>query len=247
MSKRSGSNGPSRASGSTAKGSSGRGTGDRGLFVKVKTAKKRSNSSARWLERQLNDPYVRRAKQDGYRSRAAYKLLEIDDKHRLLAPGKRVVDLGAAPGGWCQVAVERTRSTDEDPLVVGIDYLGMEALAGVLLLEKDFLDEDAPDQLRDALRGHAADLVLSDMAAPTVGHKQTDHLKIMYLAEVAHDFARQVLAPGGHFLAKVFRGGTEVDLLKLLKQDFTSVAHVKPNASRKDSAELYLLAKGFRA
>jgi len=236
----------SRKPGSGAKGSSGRGTGDRGMFVKVKTARKRSNSSARWLERQLNDPYVRRAKAEGMRSRAAYKLLDIDDKHKLLGKGKRVVDLGAAPGGWSQVAADRTGSTPDKPTVVAIDYLGMEPLPGVVILEKDFLDDDAPDLLREALGGHNADLVLSDMAAPTIGHKQTDHLKIMYLCEVAYDFAAQVLKPGGHFMAKVLRGGTEGELLQMLKRDFRSVAHVKPPSSRSDSAELYLLAKDFK-
>lgn len=226
--------------------SGARGSGDRGMYVKVKTAKKRSNSSARWLERQLNDPYVRRAKAEGMRSRAAFKLIDIDDKHQLLGPGKRVVDLGAAPGGWSQVAAERTQSTSDNPLIVAIDYLGMEPLPGVTVLEKDFLDDDAPALLMEALGGHRADLVLSDMAAPTTGHKQTDHLKIIYLCEVAYDFARQVLTPGGSFMAKVLRGGTEGDLLAMLKRDFKTVAHVKPPSSRSDSAELYLLAKGFR-
>lgn len=236
----------SGATGRGAKGSGIRGSGDRGLYVKVKTAKKRSNSSARWLERQLNDPYVRRAKAEGMRSRAAYKLVDIDDKHRLLGPGKRVVDLGAAPGGWSQVAAARSGSTSDQPLIVAIDYLGMEPLPGVIILEKDFLDDDAPGLLIEALGGHQADVVLSDMAAPTIGHKQTDHLKIIYLCEVAYDFARHVLKPGGAFMAKVLRGGTEGDLLAMLKKDFQTVAHVKPPSSRSDSAELYLLAKGFR-
>ena len=224
----------------------GESRGGRQIKQRLRTAKKRTPSSQRWLERQLNDPYVQRAKAEGYRSRAAFKLLEIDDKHKLLKPGLRVVDLGAAPGGWCQVAAKRTGSTDADPLVVGIDYLGMEPLAGVVLLEKDFLDDDAPDALRAALGGHEADLVLSDMAAPTTGHKKTDHLRIMHLCEVALEFAREVLAPGGAFLAKVFQGGTEHTLLADLKRDFSAVMHVKPGASRSDSAELYVLAKGFR-
>ena len=219
--------------------------GDRNLRVRVKTAKRRSNASARWLDRQLNDPYVKRAKVDGYRSRAAYKLLEINEKQKILQKGIRVVDLGAAPGGWCQVASKIIGSTADDPRIVAIDYLDMEPIPGVTFLKKDFLDDDAPDLLREALGGQA-DLVLSDMAAPTTGHRQTDHLRIMHLCETAALFAREVLAPGGAFLCKVLRGGTENQLLADLKRDFTSVAHVKPAASRSDSAELYLLAKGFR-
>lgn len=225
---------------------SGRGRGDRGMFERVKTARRRSNSSTRWLQRQLNDPYVRRAKIDGYRSRAAYKILEIDDKHNLLKPGLRIVDLGAAPGGWCQVAAARTGSTDADPRIVGIDYLEVEPLPGVTLLLKDFLDDDAPDALRAALGGHMPDLVLSDMAAPTTGHRQTDHLRTTHLFEVAALFASENLAPGGAFLSKVFRGGTENELLAGLKRDYQSVHHIKPPASRKESPELYVLAKGFR-
>jgi 23S rRNA (uridine2552-2'-O)-methyltransferase len=223
-----------------------RGVGGRSLKVRVKTARKRTQAQTRWLERQLNDPYVRRSKAEGFRSRAAYKLIEIDDRHRLLKPGARVVDLGAAPGGWCQVAAARVGSTDADPRVVGIDYLPMDPLPGVVVLQKDFLDDDAPEALRAALGGHAADVVLSDMAAPATGHKKTDHLKIMHLCEVAAEFARAVLSPGGAFLAKVLRGGTEHTLLADLKRDFAQVMHVKPPASRQDSAELYLLAKGFR-
>lgn len=225
---------------------SGRGRGDRGMFERVKTARKRSNSSTRWLQRQLNDPYVRRSKIDGYRSRAAYKLLEIDEKHKLLKPGQRIVDLGAAPGGWCQVAAVKTGSTDADPLIVGIDYLEVEPLPGVVLLLKDFLDDDAPEALLQALGGHAPDLVISDMAAPTTGHRQTDHLRTTHLFEVAALFARENLAPGGAFLSKVFRGGTENDQLSELKRDYQTVHHIKPPASRKESPELYVLAKGFR-
>lgn len=225
---------------------SGRGRGERGLHQRVKTAGKRKESSTRWLERHLNDPYVRRSKIDGYRSRAAYKLLEIDEKHKLLKPGIRVVDLGAAPGGWCQIAADVTGSTDENPLVVGIDYLDVEPIPGVTLLKKDFLDDDAPQALMEALGGHKPDLVLSDMAAPTTGHRKTDHLRTTYLFEVAADFARENLAPGGNFLSKVFRGGTENELLRQLKQDYQSVVHVKPPASRQESPELYVLAKGFR-
>ncbi len=188
--------------------SQGKGDGSRALHVRVKTARRRTASSTRWLQRQLNDPYVRRSKADGYRSRAAYKLLEIDEKHKLLKPGQRIVDLGAAPGGWSQVAAAHIGSTDDDPKVVAIDYLEMDALPGVVVLQKNFLDEDAPAVLVAALGGHKADLVLSDMAAPTTGHKKTDHLRIMHLCEIAAEFARDVLAPGGAFLAKVFQGGT---------------------------------------
>lgn len=222
------------------------GSGRRALRVRVKTAKRRKASSTRWLERQLNDPYVARAADEGYRARSAYKLIEIDDRFRLLAPGRRVVDLGAAPGGWSQVAAARVRSTDAEPLVVAIDYLDMDAIPGVTVLKRDFLDDDAPDALRAALGGQLADVVLSDMAAPTTGHRQTDHLRTMHLCETAADFAATVLRPGGHFVAKVFRGGTEGELLARLKREFTSLHHVKPPASRSASVELYLVALGFR-
>lgn len=225
---------------------SGRGKGARNLSVRVKTARGRKLSSTLWLERQLNDPYVAASKRDGYRSRAAYKLLEIDEKHKILKPGLRVVDLGAAPGGWCQVAADRVKSSPEAPLVVGIDYLGMDSLAGVTLLEKDFLDDDAPDALFAALGGHKADIVMSDMAAPTTGHRKTDHLRTAHLFEVAAYFAEEALAPGGVFLSKVFRGGTENEMLSMLKKQYQSVAHIKPPASRKTSPELYVIAKGFR-
>ncbi len=223
-----------------------KGTGDRGFNVKVKTSAGRRESSTRWLHRQLNDPYVRRAKMDGYRSRAAYKLIEIDDKHKLLKPGYRVVDLGCAPGGWCQVAAQRVQSSVDAPKVVGIDYLDMDHVRGTTFLMKDFLDDDAPDALLAALGGQKPDVVLSDMAAPTTGHKQTDHLRTTHLFEIAIDFARQNLVPGGSFLSKVFRGGTEHALLNDLKREFKSVAHLKPPASRKESPELYVIAKGFR-
>lgn len=216
------------------------------LRVRVKTSAKRSTSSARWLERQLNDPYVAASKREGFRSRAAYKLIEIDDKYRILKPGQRVVDLGAAPGGWSQVAADRVKSIDGRGQVVAIDYLGMEPLAGVEIVQLDFTDESAEQKLKGLLRGGAADVVLSDMAAPTVGHAKTDHLRIMGLAEAAAVFARDVLTPGGAFLCKVFQGGTEKDLLDLLKTSFAVVRHVKPPASRSDSAELYVLASGFR-
>ena len=224
----------------------GRGGEGRGLKVRVKTARKRSAASTRWLQRQLNDPYVARARREGWRSRAAFKLIEIDDRYRILKRGKRVVDLGAAPGGWSQVAARRTGSTDADPRIVAIDILPVAAIAGVVILEKDFLDEDAPDALRAALAGAGADVVLSDMAAPTTGHRKTDHLRTVHLFEVAAEFARQVLVPGGVFLAKVFRGGTEGALLGELKRDFARVTHVKPPASRSKSPELYVLARGFR-
>ncbi|WP_299813251.1 RlmE family RNA methyltransferase [uncultured Roseibium sp.] len=222
-----------------------KGTGDRGLHVKVKTSAGRRESSTRWLSRQLNDPYVRRAKIDGYRSRAAYKLIEIDDRHKVLKPGYRVVDLGCAPGGWCQVAAHRVQSSLDAPKVVGIDYLDMDHVRGVTFLKKDFLDDDAPAALMEALGGKP-DVVLSDMAAPTTGHKQTDHLRTTHLFEIAIDFARRNLVPGGSFLAKVFRGGTENSLLLDLKREFKTVSHLKPPASRKESPELYVIAKGFR-
>lgn len=215
------------------------------LRTKVKKKRGLKESSRRWLERHLNDPYVQRSKAEGYRSRAAYKLIEIDDRYQLLKPGQKVIDLGAAPGGWCQVAVARTKSTEESPSVVGIDYLEMDAVPGAVILMKDFLDDDAPALLEEALGGKP-DIVLSDMAAPTTGHKRTDHLRTMHLVEIAADFAMQVLKPGGHFLAKTFQGGTEADLLARLKQSFVAVHHVKPPASRDESVELYLLAKGFR-
>jgi len=219
--------------------------GGRSINQHVRRKQKLKPSSRRWIERQLNDPYVQRAKREGMRSRAAYKLSEIDDRHAILTRGARVIDLGAAPGGWCQVAVERTGSTPEEPLVAAIDYLGMDPVPGVTVLEMDFLDDDAPGRLIEALGG-APDVVLSDMAAPTVGHRQTDHMRTMHLVEVAAEFAIDVLEPGGHFLAKTFQGGTEKALLDRLKNHFGKVIHVKPDASRAESVELYLLAKGFK-
>ncbi|WP_436640607.1 RlmE family RNA methyltransferase [Microbaculum sp. FT89] len=217
------------------------------LKVRVKTAKRRSTASTRWLQRQLNDPYVAKARSEGYRSRAAYKLAEIDDKYRFLKPGGRIVDLGAAPGGWSQVAAERVGSAEGkgQGKVVAIDILEMDPVPGVDVLHLDFLDDTAPERLREALGG-PADVVLSDIAPPTTGHKQTDHLRIMGMCETALEFAREVLAPGGTFLAKVLRGGTEAQLLNDLKRDFDKVRHVKPPASRADSAELYVMATGFR-
>lgn len=220
------------------------GRGERTLKVRVKKPRSRSHSSQLWLERQLNDPYVARAKREGYRSRAAFKLAEIDDKHRFLKAGGRVVDLGAAPGGWSQVAAARVGAPGKGR-VVAIDILEMDPVPGVDFLALDFLAADAPERLK-ALLGGPADVVLSDMAANATGHKRTDHLKIMALAEAAAEFAREVLAPGGAFLAKVLQGGTETALLAALKRDFAAVRHVKPQASRADSAELYLLATGFR-
>ncbi|QDZ00361.1 RlmE family RNA methyltransferase [Nitratireductor mangrovi] len=220
-------------------------TGGRALKARIKRKSGLKASSRRWLERHLNDPYVHRSKAEGYRSRAAYKLIEIDDRHKLLKPGAKVIDLGAAPGGWSQVAAARTGSEPDAPGVVAIDYLGVDPIAGVTILEMDFLDDDAPARLLKAL-GSAPDVVLSDMAAPTTGHKRTDHIRTMHLCEVAADFAVKVLRPGGHFLAKTFQGGTENALLTMLKQNFASVHHVKPPASRDESVELYLLAKGFK-
>jgi 23S rRNA (uridine2552-2'-O)-methyltransferase len=219
--------------------------GMRVLRTKIKKKSGLKESSRRWLERHMNDPYVQRSKADGYRSRAAYKLIEIDDKHHLLKPGMRVIDLGAAPGGWCQVAAVRTKSTADAPHVVGIDYLEMDAVPGAEVLLMDFLDPEAPTKLAEALGGEP-DIVLSDMAAPTTGHRRTDHIRTMHLCEVAADFAMSVLRPGGHFLAKTFQGGTEGGLLDALKRNFRSVHHVKPPASRDESVELYLLAKDFK-
>src|ERR1700730_3536350 len=213
----------------------------RPLKTRVKTGKGRSVSSKRWLERQLNDPYVARAKSEGFRSRAAFKLAEIDAKHHLLKAGARIVDLGAAPGGWSQIAAKRVGAAEGRGRVLAIDLLEMEPVAGVEFLPLDFLDVQAPERLKAALGG-PADVVLSDMAANATGHRRTDHLKIMALAEAAGEFACEVLAPGGAFLCKVLQGGTEASLLARLKRDFEKVRHVKPAASRADSAELYLLA-----
>ena len=219
-------------------------SGSRDLKVRVKTGKGRKLSSKLWLERQLNDPYVARAKREGMRSRAAYKLIEIDDKARFLKKGARVVDLGAAPGGWAQVAAKRVHAPAQGK-VIGIDLLDIDPLPGVEFRVFDFLDPGAPELLKKMLGG-PADVVLSDMAANATGHRKTDHIKIVALVEAATEFAREVLAPGGTFLAKVIQGGTEGTLLTLLKKDFATVKHVKPLASRADSAELYLLAMGFR-
>jgi 23S rRNA (uridine2552-2'-O)-methyltransferase len=229
------------------KGAGGRGslpTGRRAT-VRVKTARGRTVSSQRWLQRQLNDPYVAEAKKRGLRSRAAFKLMQLDDQFHFLKPGACVVDLGAAPGGWTQVAVERVRTEHTGGKVIGIDMMPVEPIPGATLLAKNFYDDDAPDVLKAELAG-PADVVLSDMAASATGDTQVDHLRIMALAETAHDFARQVLKEGGTFVAKVLRGGTERTLLDQLKRDFAKVRHVKPEASRADSAEMYVVATGFR-
>jgi 23S rRNA (uridine2552-2'-O)-methyltransferase len=215
-------------------------------MARLKTAKRRTLSSRTWLERQLNDPYVARAKREGFRSRAAYKLIEIDDKYKILKPGARVVDLGAAPGGWSELAAKRVGASGR---VIALDVLEMKPVPGVEFLRLDFLDEATPEHLKAMLGGKQqgyVDVVLSDMAANATGHRQTDHLRIMALAEAAATFACDVLAPGGSFLCKVLQGGTEAALLAELKRDFTTIKHVKPPASRSDSAELYLLAKAFR-
>ncbi|MFC0806530.1 RlmE family RNA methyltransferase [Sinorhizobium meliloti] len=216
----------------------------RKLGQKVKKGKLKA-SSRRWIERHINDPYVQRAQLEGYRARAAFKLLEIDEKHKILAGAKRIIDLGAAPGSWSQIAAKVTNSTDADPRVAAIDFLEMDPIPGVRFLQMDFLDPEAPEKLKQAIGG-APDLVLSDMAAPTTGHRQTDHIRTMHLCEVAAHFAVEVLAEGGHFLAKTFQGGTERDLLNMLKQNFRQVVHVKPASSRAESVEMFLLAKGFK-
>ena len=215
---------------------SGRDPGER-----LRTAKGRTASSTRWLSRQINDPYVKKAKAEGYRSRAAYKLIELDEKFGLLAGTRRAIDLGIAPGGWAQVI----RKQCPKAAVVGIDLLPVDAIEGVTILQMDFMDDAAPAAIREALGG-PADLVLSDMAANTVGHKQTDHLRTMGLVAAAVDFAIDVLEPGGTFAAKVFAGGTDAGLLNLLKRNFRTVKHAKPPASRKDSSEWYVIAKGFK-
>ena len=216
------------------------------LRTKVKTAKGRKISSTRWLERQLNDPYVAQAQKEGYRSRAAYKLIEIDNKYKLLKPGQCVVDLGCAPGGWTQVAVKRTKSDrNSGAYVIGIDIQDVDMIAGAEILKMDFMDDAAPDEICN-LASRSPDLVLSDMAAAVTGHKNTDHLRTIALAEAAAYFAIENLVPDGAFCAKVFQGGTEADLLSELKKNFMRVIHVKPKASRKESSELYVIALGFK-
>jgi 23S rRNA (uridine2552-2'-O)-methyltransferase len=227
------------------KGRSGEG-GGRKLAVRVRTAKGRKIASTRWLQRQLNDPYVEEAKRRGYRSRAAFKLAEIDDKHRLLRPGLVVVDLGAAPGGWSQIAAQRVQVMAGKGRVIAVDVAAMEPIGGVTQLMLDMTEADAPDRIRAALEGRKADLVLSDMHASATGHKSTDHLRIMALVEAALDLAEDILAPGGAFLCKVLQGGASKELVARLNRSFAKVRHVKPKASRAESAEMYVLATGFR-
>ncbi|THH38481.1 RlmE family RNA methyltransferase [Aliishimia ponticola] len=232
------------------KGKNTSGRGQRDLKVKVKSARGRKLSSTRWLERQLNDPYVKRARADGYRGRAAYKILELDDKFRFLVPGARVVDLGCAPGGWCQVAVKRVNALGQKSgkavgTVLGVDLQEVEPIAGAEIHQLDFLEDDADLKVKEWLGGDA-DVVMSDMAAASSGHKQTDHLRIIALCEAAAYFAFDVLDEGGTFVAKVLAGGAEGDLQKLLKQRFTKVANVKPPASRADSSEKFVVATGYR-
>lgn len=228
---------PGRKSGGAGKGD------DRALSVRVKTAKGRKLSSTRWLQRQLNDPYVAAAKREGYRSRAAFKLIELDERFGLLKPGARVIDLGAAPGGWSQVAIKKVGPSGK---VIAIDKDPIDPIPGVTFAQLDFLAPDAPDQIKE-MAGGPVDLVMSDMAASSTGHKATDHLKIMALCEAAVDFAIEVLAPGGHFVAKVLKGGTENELLRQMQQHFEAVRHAKPKASRQDSSEAYVIAQRFRA
>jgi len=237
---------PGGKSGGKSGGLTGSLGGARHTTVRVKTARRRKNSSTRWLERQLNDPYVVEARARGFRSRAAFKLLDIDDRYKFLKPGMAVVDLGCAPGGWTQIAVERVKAgKDGGGKVVGVDLLEAEQVAGATIFQADFMDDDTPDRLKALLDG-PADAVLSDMAANTTGHPQTDHIRIIALAETALDFAFQVLAPGGAFVAKVFSGGAEASLLDQLKRNFQKVAHFKPPSSRKESAETYVIAIGFK-
>ena len=217
----------------------------RQLHTKVKTARGRKYSSKLWLQRQLNDPYVAEAHRRGLRSRAAFKLMQLDERYKLMKSGDRVVDLGAAPGGWAQVAVDRVKSLKGKGQVVGVDLQEMEPIPGAILLLLDFTDEGADDKVKDLLGG-PVDLVMSDMAAPATGHRQTDHMRIMGLCELALQFAVEVLTPGGSFVAKVLKGGTEGELLKLMKRNFQTVRHAKPEASRADSAEAYVIATGFR-
>ena len=235
----------STKSGNATGGSSTDG-GRRGLTVRVKTAKGRKVGSTRWLQRQLNDPYVEEAKRQGYRSRAAFKLIEIDDKHHLLKPGQTVIDLGAAPGGWSQVAAVRVKAVEGKGKVIAADLTDIEPIPGVDFVVLDIADAGADARIRDMLGGAQADLVLSDMAASSIGHRQTDHIRVIALAEAALDIAEDVLAPGGAYLAKVLQGGAGQELVIRLKQGFAKVAHIKPKASRADSSEVYVLATGFR-
>lgn len=221
-------------------------TTGRGKTTHVKTARRRKKGSTSWLQRQLNDPYVIEAKKQGYRSRAVFKLMQIDDKLNFLKPGKVVIDLGAAPGGWTQLAVERVNPEKTDGIIVGLDILEMGEIPGALIIQKDFNDDDAPQILIDAMQGRKADIVMSDIAPNTTGHRQTDHLRIMHLVELTWDFAKQVLAKDGIFIAKMFQGGAEKDLLVDLKKHCKTVRHIKPSASRKESSEVYMVASGFK-
>ena len=220
--------------------------GSRKLAVKLRTAKGRKLASTRWLQRQLNDPYVKEAKRRGYRSRAAFKLIEMDDKYRFLKPGVTVVDLGAAPGGWSQIAAEGVGAVEGRGQVLAVDLSGIEPLLGVEVLTLDASGEDAASAIRAGLKGGRADVVLSDMASPATGHRTTDHLRMVALVEAALDLAEDVLKPGGTFLAKVFQGGAGGELVARLKRSFAKVSHVKPKASRPESPEVYVLATGFR-
>ncbi len=236
------------ASSRERRNSSGR--GERGLSERVKTARGRKLSSTRWLQRQLNDPYVKMAKADGFRGRAAYKIREIDDRIQFLVQGARVVDLGAAPGGWSQIAADRVNSHAKNPKkktgkVIALDLQAIEPIEGVEIIEMDFLEEGAEDAVQ-ALLGGEADVVMSDMAPFTTGHKATDHLRIMTLVETAANFAVEILAPDGVFVAKVFDGGATSEIMQMLKQHFTKTYHIKPNASRSDSSEKFLVATGFK-
>lgn len=227
----------------TGKSGGGGGRKNPRLHQKVKTARGRKTSSTKWLQRQLNDPYVQKARAKGYRSRAAFKIAELDDKFKFFRPNQTIVDLGAAPGGWSQIAVERCKGK---ATIIGIDLLQIDAIAGATFLEMDFMDEDAPEKLCAELPDGKADLVLSDMAPNTSGQPSLDHLRIMGLVEVAADFACEILKPGGSFICKVWQGGAERDTLQALQKRFTKVRHAKPPSSRKDSAETFLIATGFK-
>ncbi len=213
--------------------------------TRVKTAKRRSSSSTKWLQRQLNDPYVAEAKKLGYNSRAAFKIIQLDEMLKLFKPGYSVVDLGAAPGGWTQVAVEKIKPETTGGTIVALDYLEMPNVEGATIIQRDFTDNDVPELLKEALGGKA-NVVMSDMAPPTIGHKKTDHIRIMMLAEMAFDFAKDVLKEDGTFIAKLFQGGGEKELLTLMRQNFKTVKHIKPDSSRKDSAEMYIVGIGFK-
>lgn len=218
----------------------------RPLKTHLKRDRKRSASSTKWLQRQINDPYVAEARRQGYRGRAAFKILQLNDKFHFFKPGKRVVDLGCAPGGWSQVAVRLVHATAENPLVVGMDLLPADPIEGARLVQMDFTADGAADRLKELLGGHPADIVMSDMAANTTGNHAVDHLRIMGLLTAAYDFAVQVLAPHGTFIAKIFQGGTENEFLNRMKRDFVSVRHAKPDASRRDSSEFYVIATDFK-